>query len=103
MIPGNHDAYVEVKWREAWAHWSDYMCGDGAGSGHGESDSFPFLRRRGAIALIGMSTAVATPPTFATGRLGRRQISALAAICWTSSRTRTPAGSCCCIIRRWRR
>ena len=24
MIPGNHDAYVEVKWREAWAHWSDY-------------------------------------------------------------------------------
>ena len=30
VIPGNHDAYVEVKWREAWAHWSDYMCGDGA-------------------------------------------------------------------------
>ena len=33
VIPGNHDAYVEVKWREAWAHWSDYMCGDGAASG----------------------------------------------------------------------
>jgi 3',5'-cyclic AMP phosphodiesterase CpdA len=77
VIPGNHDAYVEVKWREAWAHWSDYMCGDGAGSGRGESDTFPFLRRRGAVALIGMSTAVATPPTFATGRLGRLQISAL--------------------------
>ena len=41
VIPGNHDAYVEVKWREAWAHWSDYMCGDGAGSGHGESDTLP--------------------------------------------------------------
>ena len=72
VIPGNHDAYVEVKWREAWAHWSDYMCGDGGGGG--EPDGFPFLRRRGPIALIGMSTAVATPPTFATGRLGRPQL-----------------------------
>jgi 3',5'-cyclic AMP phosphodiesterase CpdA len=76
VIPGNHDAYVEVKWREAWAHWSDFMCGDDGGGG-GESDTFPFLRRRGPIALIGMSTAVATPPTFATGRLGRRQLRAL--------------------------
>jgi 3',5'-cyclic AMP phosphodiesterase CpdA len=74
VIPGNHDAYVEVKWREAWAHWSDYMCGDGENSGRTENDTFPFLRRRGPIALIGMSTAVATPPTFATGRLGRRQL-----------------------------
>lgn len=77
VIPGNHDAYVEVKWREAWAHWSDYMCGDGVDSGRTESDTFPFLRRRGPLALIGMSTAVATPPTFATGRLGRRQLRGL--------------------------
>ena len=77
VIPGNHDAYVEVKWREAWAHWSDYMCGDGADPRGVEADTFPFLRRRGEIVLIGMSTAVATPPTFATGRLGRRQIAAL--------------------------
>ena len=75
VIPGNHDAYVEVKWREAWAHWSDYMCGDGGG--RSESDLFPFLRRRGPVALIGMSTAVATPPTFATGRLGKRQLRGL--------------------------
>ena len=77
VIPGNHDAYVEVKWREAWAHWSDYMCGDSVDSGRTESDTFPFLRRRGPVALIGMSTAVATPPTFATGRLGRRQLRGL--------------------------
>jgi len=80
VIPGNHDAYVEVKWREAWAHWSDFMCGDDCGSGRGESDTFPFVRRRGPVALIGMSTAVATPPTFATGRLGRRQLGALGAL-----------------------
>jgi 3',5'-cyclic AMP phosphodiesterase CpdA len=77
VIPGNHDAYVEVKWREAWAHWSDYMCGDGTGGGTADGGGFPFLRRRGAVTLIGMSTAVATPPTFATGRLGRRQMMAL--------------------------
>lgn len=78
VIPGNHDAYVEVKWREAWAHWSDYMCGDGSAAS--ETEGFPFLRRRGPIAMIGMSTAVATPPTFATGRLGRPQLGRLAAI-----------------------
>ena len=77
VIPGNHDAYVEVKWREAWAHWSDYMCGDGPDRGGTEKATFPFLRRRGPVILIGMSTAVATPPTFATGRLGRRQLRGL--------------------------
>src|SRR3954466_3801896 len=51
VIPGNHDAYVEVKWREAWAHWSDYMCGD-AGTCTDEKAAFPFLRRRGSIVLI---------------------------------------------------
>lgn len=79
VIPGNHDAYVEVKWREAWAHWSDYMRGDGGGSPVG-AEAFPFLRRRGRVALVGLSTAVATPPTFATGRLGRPQLRAFAAL-----------------------
>lgn len=77
VIPGNHDAYVEMKWREAWAHWSEYMSGDQPGTADGESATFPFLRRRGEVAMIGLSTAVATPPTFATGRLGRRQLHAL--------------------------
>jgi 3',5'-cyclic AMP phosphodiesterase CpdA len=74
VIPGNHDAYVKVKWREAWAHWSEYMSGDEPVTSWKEGEAFPFLRRRGEVALIGMSTAIATPPTFATGRLGRRQL-----------------------------
>lgn len=77
VIPGNHDAYVEVKWREAWVHWSDYMSGDATNGRGGDAAVFPFVRRRGEVVLIGMSTAVATPPTFATGRLGRSQIEAL--------------------------
>ena len=35
---------------------------------------FPYLRRRGPVALVGLSTAVATPLFMATGRLGREQI-----------------------------
>ena len=77
VIPGNHDAYVKVKWREAWAHWSEYMSGDEPATSSKEDDVFPFLRRRGEVALVGMSTAIATPPTFATGRLGKRQRRAL--------------------------
>lgn len=77
VIPGNHDAYVKVKWREAWAHWSEYMSGDEPATSSKEDDVFPFLRRRGEVALVGMSTAIATPPTFATGRLGKRQLRAL--------------------------
>jgi 3',5'-cyclic AMP phosphodiesterase CpdA len=80
VIPGNHDAYIEVKWREAWAHWSDYMQGDGAIVPEDAAAAFPFLRRRGEVALIGLSTAVASPPTFATGKLGRRQVAKLAGV-----------------------
>jgi 3',5'-cyclic AMP phosphodiesterase CpdA len=43
----------------------------------GASSLFPFLRRRGPIALIGVSSAVPTPPLMATGWLGRAQCDAL--------------------------
>ena len=41
-------------------------------------DRFPFLRRRGDVALIALSTGVATGPFMATGRLGDRQLSRFA-------------------------
>jgi 3',5'-cyclic AMP phosphodiesterase CpdA len=40
--------------------------------------AFPFLRRRGPLALIGLSTAVPTAPFMATGRLGGDQLARLA-------------------------
>src|SRR5262249_16673110 len=40
---------------------------------------FPFVRRRGPLALVGVSTAVPTAPLLATGKLGHQQLSALAA------------------------
>jgi 3',5'-cyclic AMP phosphodiesterase CpdA len=43
-------------------------------------ETFAFLRVRGPVALIGVSTAVATGPFMATGRLGARQIAAMSAL-----------------------
>lgn len=81
VIPGNHDAYVDLPWAEGAGRWSDYMTNrdwdpEGA-SPSGTLDGFPFVRRYGAIALVGVSTALPMPPFVAAGRLGARQIEAL--------------------------
>jgi 3',5'-cyclic AMP phosphodiesterase CpdA len=72
VIPGNHDAYVPGAvdmMREATA---DSMRGDDNGA------EFPFVRRRGQIALIALNTGVPTPPLMATGRVGDEQLARLA-------------------------
>jgi 3',5'-cyclic AMP phosphodiesterase CpdA len=74
VIPGNHDAYVRATKHRFVRTFGDYLRGDVDG---GETATFPFLRRRGPIALIGLSSAVPTPPLMATGRLGRAQLEAL--------------------------
>lgn len=73
VIPGNHDAYVPVSWAEGLGQWAPYLAADGQRAPH-EVDDYPVLRRRGAIALIGLSSGVPKPPFFATGDLGRAQI-----------------------------
>jgi 3',5'-cyclic AMP phosphodiesterase CpdA len=73
LVPGNHDAYVRAAVQLPQLHWGDYMRGDDEGAA-----PFPFLRRRGDVALIGLSTAVPTSPLMATGRLGAEQIARLA-------------------------
>jgi len=98
LVPGNHDAYVAGADMLGALHWAPYMAGDaatlGAADSHdrdrpplqpslygGESaETFPFLRIRGPVALIGVSTAVPTPPFMATGRLGALQIARMAAL-----------------------
>src|ERR671923_86939 len=55
LVPGNHDAYVRAAAHYPRLHWCEYMCGDDA-----QPTAFPFVRRRGPLALIGLSTAV--PP-----------------------------------------
>jgi 3',5'-cyclic AMP phosphodiesterase CpdA len=73
LVPGNHDVYMRATARDAQLHWGDYMRGDDA-----DEVSFPFLRRRGPLALIGLSSALPTAAFMATGRLGASQLARLA-------------------------
>jgi 3',5'-cyclic AMP phosphodiesterase CpdA len=72
FVPGNHDAYVAEGVILADRAWRAYMSEDD------ETAGFPFLRRRGPLALVGLSTGVPSPPFFATGFLGNEQLVALA-------------------------
>ena len=72
VVPGNHDAYVASAAGLPAAFWSDYMRGDDGLA------RFPFIRRRGNIALVALSTGVPTGPFMATGRIGESQLAAFA-------------------------
>jgi 3',5'-cyclic AMP phosphodiesterase CpdA len=74
VVPGNHDAYVRVTRHRFAEAWGSYLDGDDAPNGNG---AFPTLRRRGPLVLVGVSSAVPTPPLMATGWLGRIQLDAL--------------------------
>ncbi len=71
VIPGNHDVYVTEGAAFALTQWGPHMSNDDGTVG------FPYLRRRGPLALIGLSSGVATAPFMATGRIGGRQLDAL--------------------------
>jgi 3',5'-cyclic AMP phosphodiesterase CpdA len=85
-IPGNHDIYAHPR-DCGVARWAEYMAtnADGglvaglpaAGSPHKPNPSFPFVRRHGSIAIIGLNSAVPTPPLLAIGRMGGRQLARL--------------------------
>ena len=72
VVPGNHDVYVRGVEEFPAKFWDDYMRGDDG------LDRFPFVRRRGEVALIALSTGLPTGPFMATGRLGERQLTRLA-------------------------
>jgi|SRR5579871_3289834 len=77
LVPGNHDAYVRAALDAHAPHWGEFMRGDGAVP---DTLQFPFVRRRGPLAIIGLTSAVATAPLMATGRLGPEQIARLDAL-----------------------
>lgn len=66
VVPGNHDAYVPGAAARALEAFAPFMTSDTGGG-------LPLVRRRGPLAIIGVSTAVATPPFYATGRVGLAQ------------------------------
>ena len=74
VIPGNHDQYAPAQWSETLALWLPYMQGDEATRPEHGHFPFPLLRKRGCVALIGLSTARPTAPFLATGRVGLAQL-----------------------------
>lgn len=74
VVPGNHDAYVPGAYERSTQSWYPYMRGDnGPSAWNDDHHVFPYMRVRDNVAIIGCSTAVATPPFAASGYFGRRQ------------------------------
>jgi 3',5'-cyclic AMP phosphodiesterase CpdA len=73
-VPGNHDAYVARSLAEMQRACGAFMTGDDGRTG------FPFVRRRGPVALIGLSSGVPTAPFIASGRLGEAQLARFATL-----------------------
>ena len=74
VVPGNHDAYVPGAYEKAMRAWYPYVQGDHAPTEWPDDRHvFPYLRVRDRVALIGCSTAVATPPFAASGFYSARQ------------------------------
>jgi 3',5'-cyclic AMP phosphodiesterase CpdA len=96
VIPGNHDAYVHIAWERSLGLWADYMAGEGSdGREHpaaGPGD-FPYLRRRGPLAIIGVSSAAPMPAHMAAGRIGTEQMARLSALL-----ARTRQDGCCRVV-----
>jgi len=78
VVPGNHDAYVGATASHSGKHWGEFMTNDAVQVLVGQKITYPFVRRRGPIALVGLSTAVPTLPFMATGELGNKQIARFA-------------------------
>jgi 3',5'-cyclic AMP phosphodiesterase CpdA len=79
VIPGNHDIYTR-RWRDAGvARWQLYMTSDALSADLTAKIGvpFPYVRRIREVALIGLNSAVPTPPGVAAGHLGRKQLEAL--------------------------
>jgi 3',5'-cyclic AMP phosphodiesterase CpdA len=72
VVPGNHDAYVPGALKKTRRYWGPWMLGDREAAEHRPVE-FPYLRVRGDVALIGVSSARATAPFMATGDLRDRQ------------------------------
>lgn len=79
VVPGNHDAYVPGAFDKACRAWAQWMSSDDA-RGAVDQHSFPYVRIRKNVALIGVSTARATAPFMANGFFREGQASRLARI-----------------------
>ncbi len=96
VVPGNHDAYVGMPWAESIGLWSDFMSHETQnqpGPRPEGAAAFPFVRRRGPLAIVGLSSACPTPLFVASGTLGRSQLERLEGVL-----TALGAEGCCRVV-----
>lgn len=87
LVFGNHDAYVPGALAQAGAVFAPWIKGDAAKGEEFAAEeeaaepraAFPYMRVRGPLALIGVSSAIATPPFCAAGYFGAAQAVRLSA------------------------
>jgi len=72
IVPGNHDRMTLLPWKRGLGQWARWMPD--------RPEFFPYVRRMGGITLIGVNSAITSPPFAAYGRVGRRQLDRLGAI-----------------------
>lgn len=72
VVLGNHDAYVPKALDKACAAWGPWMHGDDEAEA-ARRGTFPYMRVRSDVALIGVSSARATAPFMASGFFGEKQ------------------------------
>ena len=77
VVPGNHDLTTKLPLQQSLCQWQPWFEGDAPiEKPHGTP--FPFVRRRGPVAVIGLSSAIQTRVFSAAGSLGPDQLGRLA-------------------------
>ncbi|MGE3247271.1 MAG: metallophosphoesterase [Beijerinckiaceae bacterium] len=69
FVPGNHDAYVRSSLLHIGETFAQWCANDGD-----SRMTFPYLRVREKVALIGLSSAIPTGPFLASGKVGSQQM-----------------------------
>lgn len=89
VVPGNHDIYCRL-WRDPGVlRWKAYMSSDGdAASMTASMLDFPYVRRLGRLAIVGVNSAIPTRPFYAIGEVGEIQLSELGKVLSTLNRDR---------------
>lgn len=78
VVPGNHDMYVPTAADYLAPQWGAFMSNDAGPPLRGiPPRGLPYVRRRGPLAIVGVSSGVPTAPFLATGWVGGGQLVAL--------------------------
>lgn len=79
VVSGNHDAYVRFDYSTGTGLWEAYMSSLGRKTKQLSpcQSGFPYVRRFGKIALVGVNSGIPTAPFVAAGEVGPDQCAAL--------------------------